>query len=121
MHSCGYIEEYLDFFLEAKLDALQSLEVPAGNDLGRIREKIRDKMCLVGGIDTSRILTFGTPDEVEAHVKSQMIKATTLDGETMDGGYIPGGSHDLLDTPLVNVDRAVQSIAKYGKYPLDWI
>ena len=33
MHSCGFIEEYLDYFMKAGLDALQSLEVPAGNDL----------------------------------------------------------------------------------------
>ncbi|TFG20181.1 MAG: hypothetical protein EU530_04105, partial [Promethearchaeota archaeon] len=62
MHSCGFIEEFLDLFMKAGLDALQSLEVPAGNDLARIRTKVRDKMCLIGGIDTSRILTFGTPD-----------------------------------------------------------
>jgi uroporphyrinogen-III decarboxylase len=121
MHSCGFIEEFLDLFMKAGLDGLQSLEVPAGNDLARIRAKIRDKMCLLGGIDSSRIMTFGTPDEVEAHVKAQIIAATTLDGETMEGGYIPGPAHDLLDTPLINVDRTVQSIAKYGKYPLKWI
>lgn len=121
MHSCGFIEDLLDHMLRAKLDGIQSLEVPAGNDLARIRSKVRDKMCLIGGLDTSRILTFDPPDAVEAHVKSQIIKATTLDGVIMDGGYIPGGSHDLLDTPLVNVDRAVQCIAKYGKYPLDWM
>jgi uroporphyrinogen-III decarboxylase len=121
MHSCGFIEELLDLMMRAGLDGIQSLEYPAGNDLARIRSKVRDKMCLISGLDTSRILTFGSPDEVEAHVKSQIIKATVLDGDIMEGGYIPGGSHDLLDTPLINIDRAVQSIAKYGKYPLNWI
>ena len=82
---------------------------------------MRDKLCLVGGLDSSRIMTFGSPDEVEAHVKDQIIKATTLDGETMNGGYIPGPSHDLLDTPLANVDCVVQTIAQCGKYPLNWI
>lgn len=120
MHSCGFIEEYLDLLMKAGLDGLQSLEVPAGNDLARIRAKVRDKMCLIGGIDSSRIMTFGTPDEVEAHVKAQIIAATTLDGETMNGGYITGPSHDLLDTPLANVERTVHAIAKYGKYPLNW-
>ncbi|MHA1110859.1 MAG: uroporphyrinogen decarboxylase family protein [Promethearchaeota archaeon] len=120
MHSCGFIEEYLDLMMKAGLDGLQSLEVPAGNDLARIRAKVRDKMCLIGGIDSSRIMTFSTPDEVEAHVKSQMIAATTLDGEPMNGGYIPGPAHDLLDTPLANVERTVHAIAKYGKYPLKW-
>ena len=120
MHSCGFIEEYLDLLMKAGLDGLQSLEVPAGNDLARIRAKVRYKMCLIGGIDSSRIMSFGTPDEVEAHVKSQIKAATTLDGETMNGGYIPGPAHDLLDTPLANVERAVHAIAKYGKYPLNW-
>lgn len=120
MHSCGFIEEFLDLLMKARLDGLQSLEVPAGNDLARIRAKVRDKLCLIGGIDSSRVMTFGTPDEMEAHVKSQIIAATTLDGETMEGGYIPGPAHDLLDTPLVNVERTVHAIAKYGKYPLNW-
>ena len=118
MHSCGFIEELVDNFLEAGLDGLQSLEVPAGNDLARIRAKVRDKMCLIGGIDSSRFMSFGTADECRAHTKEQMEKATTLDGETMNGGYIPGPAHDLIDVKLENVQAVIETIAKYGKYPL---
>jgi hypothetical protein len=61
--SCGFIEELLDYWLDARLDCVQSLEVAAGNDLARIRGKVRDKMALIGGLDSSRIITFGTPAE----------------------------------------------------------
>jgi uroporphyrinogen-III decarboxylase len=118
MHSCGFIEELLDEFLAARLDGLQSLEVPAGNDLARIRAKVRDKLCLIGGIDSSRVMTFGTPAECDAHAKAQIKKATTLDGTPMDTAYIPGPAHDLLDTPLANVQAVIAAIAKYGKCPL---
>ncbi len=119
MHSCGYMEELIPHFLDAGLDGLQSLEVPAGNDLARIRSVVKDKMCLVGGIDSSRVMTFGTPKECEEHVKEKMRKATTLDGETMAGGYIPGPAHNLIDTPMENVRTVIAAIAKYGVYPLN--
>ena len=114
MHSCGYIEELLDHFMDAGLDGLQSLEVPAGNNLARIRTKVRDKMCLIGGIDSSRVMSFGTPEECDAHTKEQIKNATTLDGEIMDGGYIPGPAHDLIDIPMVNMQAVIKAIAKYG-------
>jgi hypothetical protein len=119
MHSCGFIEELLDYFLEAGLDGIQSLEVPAGNDLARIRAKVRDKMCLIGGIDTSRILTFGTPEECIEHTKQQIKNATYLDGECINTGYVPGGAHDLLDTPLANIDACIRTIAKYCECPIN--
>ena len=118
MHSCGYQEEVIPYYLEAGLDGLQSLEVPAGNDLARIRATVRDKMCLIGGLDTSRVFSFGTPEESDAHVRDQIKAATMLDGEYMNTGYIPGGSHDLLDVKLENIQAAIKAIAKYGKCPL---
>lgn len=118
MHSCGYMEELIPYFLEAGLDALQSLEVPAGNDLARIRSVVRDKMCLIGGIDSSRVMTFGSTADCISHVKKQMDAATMLDGERMNGGYIPGPAHNLINTPMDNVKAVRDAIAKYGKYPL---
>ncbi|MHA1683888.1 MAG: uroporphyrinogen decarboxylase family protein [Promethearchaeota archaeon] len=118
MHSCGFQEELVPFYLEAGLDGLQSLEVPAGNDLGRIRSVVRDKMCLIGGLDTSRVLTFGTPAEADAHVRAQIKAATYLDGDSLNTGYIPGGSHDLLDVKLDNIQAAIRAIAKYGRCPI---
>ena len=118
MHSCGFMEDLIPHFLDAGLDGLQSLEVPAGNDLARIRKIVGNKMCLVGGIDSSRVMTFGSPEQCEEHVKTQINKATLLDGERIDGGYIPGPAHNLIDTPMENVRTVIDAIAKYGKYPL---
>jgi uroporphyrinogen-III decarboxylase len=118
MHSCGFIEEFLQTFLEAGLDGLQSLEVAAGNDLERIRPQVRDKMALVGGIDSSRVLTFGTPKDVDDHVRTQIHAATHLDGVLMNGGYIAGPTHVLINTPLTNIEAMIHGIAKYGKYPI---
>jgi len=72
----------------------------------------------VGGIDSSRVMTFGSPEQCEEHVKTQINKATLLDGERIDGGYIPGPAHNLIDTPMENVRTVIDAIAKYGKYPL---
>ena len=118
MHSCGFQEELLPSYLKAGLDGLQSLEVPAGNDLARIRAVVKDKMCLVGGIDTSRVLSFGTPEQCTEHVKAQITAATMLDGASMDTGYIPGPSHNLMDVPLANIQAVIKAIADAGKCPL---
>ena len=51
VHSCGFIEPFLPYMVEAGLDCLQVIEIKAGMDLLRIYKNFGDRLSLMGGID----------------------------------------------------------------------
>jgi hypothetical protein len=110
LHSCGNITELLSNIIAAGVDAWQTLEPASGVDFKYVKETYGDKLTLVGGIDASRILPFGTKEEVIAHTRGR------LEVGKPGGGYIAGCSHDLMDIPLENLIACRDTIREYGKY-----
>lgn len=58
LHTCGFTEPIMDLIVEAGFDALNPMEVKAGNDPLRIAEKYADKLAFIGGLD-ARVLESG--------------------------------------------------------------
>ncbi len=110
-HSCGYIDKLLPLMADAGLDAIQALEPAAGVDLKSLKENLGDKICFIGGMDSSDILNFGTPKDIEEDVK-KCIKAAA-----QGGGYFAGPSHNILNVPWKNVLALRDAIEKYRRYP----
>lgn len=69
LHTDGYIYDALDKIVECGFDGLQSIQPSAGMDIGRVKELVGDKLCLIGNVDLNHLLPFGTPEEVDAEVK----------------------------------------------------
>ncbi|MHA1372286.1 MAG: uroporphyrinogen decarboxylase family protein [Promethearchaeota archaeon] len=113
LHSCGNIVDLLPQLIECGLDAWQSMEPASQVDHELVKKKYGDKIILVGGIDSSRELTFGDPKSVENHVKAQIRKMAA------GGGYIAGPAHDYLRVPLENAIAMRDAVWKWGKYPVD--
>ena len=111
-HSCGNIMELLPTYIEAGINGWQSLEPASGIDHALLKQQYGDQLLLVGGIDSSRELCFGTPKSIEEHVKKQM--AAMAPG----GGYITGPAHDYLNVSLENAIAARDAMQKWGKYPI---
>ena len=112
LHSCGKIDQFLPDLVDAGLNCIQSLEATAGVDLFGLKESLGDKLCFMGGLDSSGILTYGTPKDVEENVRN------TIKGAGKGGGYFVGPSHDILNMPWENVLAMRAAIEKYRKYPL---
>ena len=112
-HSCGKIDEILPDLVDAGLNCIEALEPAAGVDLARLKKTLGDRLCFMGGIDSSRALNFGTPKEVEEEVK-RCIKAAAP-----GGGYFAGPSHTILNVPWENILAFRAAIEKYRKYPLN--
>jgi uroporphyrinogen decarboxylase-like protein len=108
-HACGYIENLLPDLIDAGLDAIQALEPAAGVDMARVRENHGDKIVLIGGMDSSVILNFGTPEEVAADVKKCIKDAGK------NGGYIAGPSHNIMDVPWENIEALRAALEKYRR------
>jgi hypothetical protein len=111
-HSCGNIVELLPDYIEAGIDGWQSLEPASEIDHVALKQKFGDKLLLVGGID-SRVTSFGTPAEINAHVHKQILAMGK------GGGYIPGPTHDFLtETSMKNALALRDAVIQWGKYPL---
>jgi hypothetical protein len=110
LHSCGNITELLPNIIDAGVDCWQTLEVASGVDFAQVKQKFGDRMTFVGAVDASRILPFGSTEDVEAHVKDRL--QIGMPG----GGYIIGPSHDIMDVPLDNYLKMRVIIQKYGNY-----
>jgi uroporphyrinogen-III decarboxylase len=111
-HSCGFVDEFLPLVIDAGLDAIQSLEPAACVDLAGLKEKYGDKIAFLGGMDSTRVLCFGTPEEVVNEVRRCFAAAGN------GGGYFAGPAHTILDAPWENIIAFRDAIEKYRKYPI---
>ncbi|GAG23914.1 unnamed protein product, partial [marine sediment metagenome] len=63
LHSCGYQMPFLEYYVEAELDILQSLQPKAGNDFQTAHEKFGDRLTFCTGVDVQRGEMM-TPEEL---------------------------------------------------------
>jgi hypothetical protein len=112
-HSDGFTEPFFEGLIKSKFDGVESLEPAAGMDLGHLKEVYGSRICLIGNVDCSRLLPFGTEQEVAETVK-QCIKDAGR-----GGGYILSPPTDIIDScnPR-NIKVMIEALHKYGKYPL---
>ncbi|MCD6346246.1 MAG: hypothetical protein J7L96_02370 [Bacteroidales bacterium] len=112
-HSCGAVMKLVPFFLEEGIDILNPLQISAtGMDLVQLKKEFGDHLAFWGGgVDTQRILPYGTPKEVEEHVKRQ------IDILAPGGGFVFSTVHCIQpDVPPENIRAMFDAIEKYGDY-----
>jgi uroporphyrinogen decarboxylase len=111
LHSCGHISAYLDDLVDLGLDAYHPLQRTAGMDLARIKREYGDRICLIGNIDSSRTLPYGTEDDVAEEVREAL--RVGMPG----GGYVLASDHSLHDgIPLSNILRMFEVAREEGIY-----
>ncbi|CAA7601393.1 Uroporphyrinogen decarboxylase [Acididesulfobacillus acetoxydans] len=73
-HSCGSVVSLLDDFVEAGVDILNPVQCSsAGMDPVMLKQKYGKTLVFWGGgVDTQRVLPFGTPEEVRAEVNQRL-------------------------------------------------
>lgn len=112
-HSDGFTEPLFPGLIEAGFDGVESLEPASGMELKHLKEVYGDRLTLIGNVDCSRLLPFGTPADVEAAVK-QMIQDAG-----QGGGYILSPCTDLTDScKFENGMAMIEAARKWGTYPL---
>lgn len=112
-HSDGFTEPYFEGLIEAGFHGVESLEPFAGMNLKHLKEKYGDKLCLIGNMDVSELLPYGTPEEVMNVVKQNIKDAGA------GGGYILSPCTDITDScKFENIQAMIAAVHKYGNYPL---
>jgi hypothetical protein len=69
-HSCGAVADFMPLFIESGFDIINPVQTSAkGMDPEKLKHEYgRDITFWGGGVDTQKILPFGTPEEVREEV-----------------------------------------------------
>ena len=83
------------------------------SELPSLKKRFGSNIVFCGGIDTHRILPFGSVEEVREEVRRVM----QILGP--GGGYMIGAVHTVMDdVPPENVLAMVDAVEEFGHYPL---
>jgi len=77
------------------------------------REYGQDLTFWGGGCDTQRVLTFGTPDDVEREVRQRIRELGP------GGGFVFNQIHNIQPgVPAENIVRMFETVLAHGRYPI---
>jgi uroporphyrinogen decarboxylase len=112
-HTDGNIMKIMDMLIDAGVDAIHPIDPVAGMNLGEVKAKYGNRVCLMGNVDCAHLLTWGTTEEVRASVKECIRQAGK------GGGYICTTSNTVHSAVKPeNYAAMLEAIKEYGKYPI---
>lgn len=112
-HSCGAIKSIIPDLIEVGIDALNPVQVSAaGMDPAELKREFgMDITFWGGGIDTQRVLPFGTVQEVKDEVRR------SINQFAAGGGFIFSTVHNIdSDVPPRNIVAMWEALMEYGAY-----
>lgn len=110
-HTCGGVFPILPYLIECGFDAVNPVQCSAeGMDPQKLKDTFgKDIVFWGGGVDTQKVLPFGTPEEVRKQVLQR------LEIFSKDGGYICGTIHNIqANTPIKNIIAMVDAIKEFN-------
>ena len=110
-HSCGAVEPFMDSFIDSGFDIINPVQInAAGMDPVQLKRKYGDRLTFWGGgVDTQKVLPFGTPEEVKAHVLRE------CEILAPGGGFVFNTVHNMqANVPLQNVLAMLEAIRQFG-------
>lgn len=113
LHTDGNIYPILNLLIDAGIDGLHPLQ-PQVIDIRRFKEAYGSRICLMGNIDISTVLPFGTPQDVAKTVRA------CIEAAGAGGGYILSSSNSLHEgIPVNNIISMVDAAKKFGRHPIN--
>ncbi len=111
-HSCGSVVHLIPDLIEIGVDALNPVQVSAkGMDTRTLKREYGRDLCFWGGIDTQRLLPFGSPVDVAAEVKRR------IEDLGPGGGYVLCAVHNIqADVSPENICAMYDAAREFGRY-----
>jgi uroporphyrinogen decarboxylase len=112
-HCCGSIYDLIPDLIEIGVDILNPVQVSATKmDTKMLKKEFGDALTFWGGgVDTQKVLPFGTPGEVREEVKRR------IDDLAPGGGFVFSAVHNIqADVPPENIMAMWETLQRYGKY-----
>lgn len=110
-HSCGSIRSLIPDLIEAGFDILNPVQTNcAGMDPVELKQEYGREICFWGGgVDTSKVLPFGTPEEV----RSDVLRRCEILSE--DGGFVFATIHNIVaEVPPENIVAAFSAVKEFN-------
>ncbi|MCK5136735.1 MAG: methyltransferase [Bacteroidales bacterium] len=110
-HSCGAVEPFMESFIEAGFDIINPVQInAAGMNPVLLKEKYGDRLTFWGGgVDTQKVLPFGSEEEVKAHVMRE------CEIFAPGGGFVFNTVHNIqANVPVQNVVAMLETIRQFG-------
>lgn len=108
LHSCGNVFPLVEDLMAIEIDALESCQAEAMN-VYALKDKVGNRMVLIGGLGVQSTLPFSSPSEVRA----EAIRLAQNLGR--GGGYVLAPSKPLMTgVPPENVAALVEAAVEVG-------
>jgi len=111
-HSDGNMWPIMDGVADAGFDGFHPVQ-PQCMDIAKVKERYGDRLCLLGNIDCSYLLPFGSEQEVEEIVKDTIAVAAPR------GGYILCSDNTIHPgCKAENYLAMIKAVRRHGNYPI---
>ncbi len=110
-HSCGAVETFMPLFIEAGFDIINPVQINAkGMDPRHLKNTYgKDLVFWGGGVDTQKMLSFGTP----AEVKKQVLDNCEIFAK--DGGFVFNTVHNIqANVPVENLAAMMEAVKEFN-------
>ncbi len=109
-HSDGLLTPIIPNLIGAGFDGIHPIQ-PQCMDIGETKREFGDRLCILGNIDCSFLLVFGSEDEVRRNVKD------TIEAAAWGGGYIISSSNSIHPgVKPENYIAMVRAAREFGRY-----
>jgi len=116
LHSCGNVSAILPDIIETGVLGLNNIQQSAGMDIQAIKATFGKRLCLVGNVNASDVMAYGTPSDVTQAVK------TCIQIASPGGGHILATDHSFhKGIPLENVYAFIEAGRRFGVYDANGI
>jgi hypothetical protein len=110
-HSCGAIEPFISRFINCGIDILNPVQISAaGMDPEHLKEKYGGEIVFWGGgVDTQKVLAFGSTEEV----KDQVLRNCNIFGK--GGGFVFNTVHNIqANVPVENIVSMIDALKEFN-------
>jgi hypothetical protein len=110
-HSCGSVYKFLPSFIEAGFDILNPVQCSAtGMEPERLKAEFGDRLVFWGGgVDTQKVLPFGTA----AEVREQVLRRCEIFAP--GGGFVFNSIHNVqARTPVENIVAMIDAVHEFN-------
>ena len=110
-HSDGQMYDLIPDFIEIGMEILNPVQI-TGKSLDLIKAEFGDQISFWGGgVDTQKVLPFGSPEEVRSDVKERIEQLSP------GGGFIFCTVHNIqADVTPQNITTMYEALREHGRY-----
>jgi uroporphyrinogen decarboxylase len=113
-HSCGAVTQLIPDFIDMGIDFINPVQVSAKDmNTAWLKSTYGKEIGFWGAIDTSHVLPFGSPSDVENEVRGRIRDLGP------GGGYVLAAVHNIQpDVNPENILATFQAARRFGTYPI---